>query len=192
MNFVRLFLKNFKDDISEDAIKIIEKLLTPKEFKKGEVIVDIGDKNKNFYIVTSGIIRSYITDQDGKEYIKGLYRSPHITGPLSSIIKEKRSNTIYDCLTDCNVLVGNLEEFIILTKENLELALFNNRVLEKVFLEIEDRIRSLTILDATDRYLKVLKDFPGIENLIPQYHIAAYLNITNVQLSRIRKKLLES
>jgi len=40
--------------------------------------------------------------------------------------------------------------------------------------------------------LKFKKDNPGIENLIPLYHIASYLNITPVQLSRIRKDLYKT
>ena len=44
-------------------------------------------------------------------------------------------------------------------------------------------------LDATARYLQLLKQNPTIEDSISQYHIASYLGITAVQLSRIRKKI---
>jgi hypothetical protein len=47
------------------------------------------------------------------------------------------------------------------------------------------------VLNGTERYLKLKKQISGIENLIPQYHIASFLNITPVQLSRIRKDLLK-
>ncbi|MBL4904660.1 MAG: hypothetical protein JKZ00_01235 [Flavobacteriaceae bacterium] len=54
---------------------------------------------------------------------------------------------------------------------------------------VEKRITELSTLDATARYLKLKNDIPDIDNLIQQYHIAAYLNITPVQLSRIRKEI---
>lgn len=191
MKFLRLFLGMFVEELSNESIKQIEDLLVFKTFKKGEIIVNIGDVPKNFYLIKSGIIRAYVLDETGKEHIKNLFRAPHITGPLSSIIKGKKSRTVYECLTDCEVFMGNQLDFVELTKKNHELALLNNRILERIFLIVEDRVRSLTILNATQRYLKALRDFPDIENLIPQYHIAGYLNITNVQLSRIRKKILE-
>jgi hypothetical protein len=54
---------------------------------------------------------------------------------------------------------------------------------------MESEIFSLAVLDASERYLKLQEEIPDIDNIMTQYHIAAYLNITPVQLSRIRKKL---
>jgi hypothetical protein len=64
------------------------------------------------------------------------------------------------------------------------------KVLEDAYIKKEKRIFELSMLDATDRYLKIKKDLPNIEKQIPQYQIASFLNITPVQLSRIRKDLL--
>ena len=54
---------------------------------------------------------------------------------------------------------------------------------------MEKRIYELTVLNATQRYLKLQKEIPNIDRLIPQYHIASFLNVTPVQLSRIKKEL---
>ena len=62
--------------------------------------------------------------------------------------------------------------------------------MEDAYIKKEKRIFELSMLDATDRYLKIRKDLPNIEKQIPQYQIASFLNITPVQLSRIRKDLL--
>ena len=47
-------------------------------------------------------------------------------------------------------------------------------------------------LNATERYLAFRKIYPGIEDRIPQNHIASYLGIAKESLSRIRKKLSEN
>jgi len=44
-------------------------------------------------------------------------------------------------------------------------------------------------LNATQRYLNLRQCIPNIDDLIPQFQIASFLNITPVQLSRVRKKL---
>jgi hypothetical protein len=49
-------------------------------------------------------------------------------------------------------------------------------------------VYDLSVLNSTERYIKLKKEIPDIENLIPQYHIASYLNITPTQLSRIRRE----
>ena len=43
--------------------------------------------------------------------------------------------------------------------------------------------------DARTRYLELRNLIPQIDNLIPQYQIASFLNITPVQLSRIRSEI---
>jgi hypothetical protein len=47
----------------------------------------------------------------------------------------------------------------------------------------------MALMDATERYLIFKEEHPGLEDLIPQYHIASYLGISPTQLSRIRKNL---
>ena len=61
--------------------------------------------------------------------------------------------------------------------------------MELIFLKMEERVFELCILDSKERYLKFKRDFPELEDQITQYQIATYLNITPVQLSRIRKEL---
>jgi hypothetical protein len=47
----------------------------------------------------------------------------------------------------------------------------------------------MALLDAADRYLIFKEEYPGLEDLIPQYHVATYLGVSPTQLSRIRQKL---
>jgi len=61
--------------------------------------------------------------------------------------------------------------------------------LEQVFISYEERNLDLMTLNATESYIKLRKQIPDIDSLIPQYQIASYLSISPVQLSRIRKKL---
>ena len=142
-----------------------------------------------FFLLKSGVIRSFDIDDNGKEHIRTLYVPITTSGPLSSLITKKPSTTTYECLTNCEILVGDYPAFIKSTEEHHDLTQFYNRILENIFLRTEKRIHDLTVLNGTERYLKLKNDIPQIENLIPQYHIASFLNITPVQLSRIRKEL---
>ena len=175
--------------LSKETGEQFAKILHIQEFKKGERIADLGEVPSDFFILTAGIVRSYITDEKGKEFTRSLYVPITAVGAFSALIQQKTSSIVYECLTDCTLLVGDYNKFKELASENIELANLYNMVLERIFMRMEKRIFELSTLDAKQRYLKLKKHIPEIENLIPQYHIASYLNITPVQLSRIRKDL---
>ncbi len=188
MKFLTNFINTFTD-LPQDSINQFIGLITTKRLKKKDIIAKLGDIPENIFILKTGVIRSFYTDEKGKEYIRNLFTPIKGTGALGALILDKPSRLSYDCLTDCEVYVLNFKKFKNLTKKDKNISNFYAKVLEIVFLLLESKIYDLTVLDATERYLKLKRQIPNIENLIPQYHIASYLNITPVQLSRIRKKI---
>jgi CRP-like cAMP-binding protein len=164
-------------------------LIRLKELKKGDSIAKLGETPNDFYILRSGVIRSFYTDEKGKEYIRHLFTSSKVTGALGALVLDKPSRLSYDCLLDCEVYAINFKEFKSLIEKERAICRLYASVLEVIFLTLESKIYDLSVLNATERYLKLKKQNPDIENLITQYHIASYLNITPVQLSRIRKEL---
>ena len=189
MDFVKLFTDSFLPTLSKESLDKFRALVNLKEYKKDDNIICEGQIPTKFYILKSGIVRSFILDSKGKEHTRTLYIPITTSGALSSLIKKTPSNATYSCLTDCEILEGNYSDFLNLTTENHDLSLFYNKVLERIFNRTEKKVFELSVLDAKERYLKLKREVKDIDNLIPQYHIASYLNITPVQLSRIRKEL---
>ena len=186
------FLVDFINSIEEVPTESIEKLLpliSYKELKKGDSIAKLGEMPSDVYVLKSGIIRSFFTDEKGKEYIKHLFTPIKATGALGALILNKPSRLSYDCLSDCQLYAINFKTFKRLTNEDKAISNLYSTILEYTFLTLEAKIYDLSVLNAKERYLKLKKQIPDIEHLIPQYHIASYLNITPVQLSRIRKEI---
>lgn len=188
MEFIDGFINQIQP-LSEEASTLFKSVMHEKNYLKGEEFVSIGEIPTKFYVLKKGVARAFVTDDKGKEHIRTLFVPITTSGSLTALVKKQPSASTYDCLTDCEFLEGDYFKFLELTKMNHELALFHSKVLENVFLNVVKRINELTTLNATERYLKLKNDIPEVENLIQQYHIASYLNITAVQLSRIRKDL---
>jgi len=178
--------------LSEESIKKLVGLMRYQKFDKNHRIADIGDTPTHFFVLMEGIVRSYAIDEKGKEYTRSLYVPMTPTGAFSALVLEKPAQAIYECLSECTFLVGDFRKYKEYASENIELSNLYNQVMERIFITMEKRIYDLSMLDAKQRYLKLRNHIPDIENLIPQYHIASYLNITPVQLSRIRKDLFKS
>lgn len=188
MNFLFDFINTLVDLPKTSAEKLMP-LIRLKELKKGHNIAVFGEIPKDFFVIKKGLIRSYYTDEKGREYIRHFFTPPRTTGALGSLVLNKPSRLSYDCLSDCEVYAINFKDFKKLISTDKALSNMYSTILELIFLTLESRIYDLSVLNATERYLKLKKQIPEIENLVPQYHIASYLNITPVQLSRIRKEM---
>ena len=175
--------------LSDKSKQQLISLMHFQKFDKNYRIADLGETPTHFFVLMDGIVRSYAIDEKGKEYTRSLYVPMVATGAFSALILEKPSKVIYECLSDCSFLACDFRKYKEYASENIELANLYNAVMERVFISMEKRIYELSMLDAKQRYLKLKRHIPDIENKIPQYHIASYLNITPVQLSRIRKDL---
>ena len=140
-------------------------------------------------MLISGVMRAYISTESGKQYNKKLFVPKSFVGPLTAIITKRPSKLTYETLTECKVIETNFETFLGMCKTDIQLSNLYNKVLENIFMEYERRSLELMSLNATERYLNLRKRIPNIDELIPQFQIASFLNITPVQLSRVRKKL---
>lgn len=189
MEFFREFSQNFHP-LSEAALNKIFAILSIKKFPKNYELVSLGQMPTNVYILKEGIIRSYNVDPKGKEHTKTLYTPVITSGNLGALIKNEPSELIYECLTDCEVLECNYQDFYNLSLQYHEISIFHYKILQNIYIREESKILELQMLDATQRYKKLQENYPNIDNLINQYHIASYLNITPVQLSRIRSSFI--
>ena len=188
MDFLKTFTEDYSPSQSDAFAEKLSNLLTKKKLKKKEIIVKLKEIPSKFYILKKGIIRSYIVGSQGKEHIKILYTKNNIFAPMTALIKKKPSLYSFDCLTDCEILEGNYTDLLALTNSNLEISILYSKILEEMYVRTDNKIHDLSILNATERFKKLKKEKPTIENLIKQYHIASYLNITPTQLSRIKKE----
>ncbi|WP_299680800.1 Crp/Fnr family transcriptional regulator [uncultured Tenacibaculum sp.] len=190
-NFIFDFCRFYMNNISDEAIQKFNNLLQKQEIKAGELIKPGDTPYKKFHIIVHGIIANYSQDKKAnKEYIRAILFEKHAFVNLSDLdLTERISTDSFKSLTDTVILTGNLNQLLKEAQQNSELFLFINKLNQASIYYLQNRLDRLSLLDATNRYQILKRRIPDIENLIPQYQIASYLNITPVQLSRIRKKL---
>ncbi len=185
------FLKS-KFEMSEEVFLKLESLASKKHLKKGEKVVEQGAISSKIYFLTSGLMISKRVNSSGKEYTKNIYSPISFTGSIGSILTQKPSLFSYEALTECEVYEIEYKDFMDLSKTYNEVSHLYSRILEYLFLMYEQKQIESISYNATERYELLRDRIPDIDNQIPQYQIASYLNITPVQLSRIRKELLEN
>lgn len=182
------FLKS-KFHVSKETFLILKDLASIRKLKIGEEIVKQGGKSNKMAFLTSGLIRAYCTLESGKEITKNIFTPIGFVGAFSSILKNEPSLLCYEALVESTIYEVDFDKFTKLSKTNIDISNLYNRILEYVFIMYEIKQLENMSLNATERYLNLKKQISNIDNLIPQYQIASFLNISPVQLSRIRKEM---
>jgi len=175
--------------ISDDVIEALSKISKLKKVKAGQEIIRLGEIPTKAFMLVSGAVRCYLSTESGKEFNKSFYLPISFVSPITSLIHKSPSQFVFETLEDSEMYELDYYKLKELCKTNQAIAMLYSKVLESVYVMYEKRLVELISLDATHRYLELRKQIPNVDNIIPQYHIASYLGITPVQLSRIRKKI---
>lgn len=176
--------------ISENSWNALQKLLEIKTYPPNYKLVEPGKASKKAYYLIKGVAKSYCTSKENNKINSGLYTdNTYIAEFTSLILGEPTKASTLETITTCTVIEGNYYDYIKLTEKHQDLNILHRKNLENFYILLQKQDLHLASLDSTERYLKLIKEEPRIENLITQKNIAAHLGITPVQLSRIKKEL---
>ncbi len=184
-------LKQFLDSIHptrQDTWNRLKPLFKPGHLAKGDFFIREGEVENRFAFVESGIIRAFYTNAEGKEYTKHFFTTPSIVGSYASLITGKPSLFSQQALTACRLWSADYAQLMALYDSLPELERLGRKFAEKYFVANEAKDVERNVQNADVRYENFKKQFPGVDQEIPQYYIASYLGITPTQLSRIRSK----
>ena len=138
----------------------------------------------------TGVVRAFFINQEGKDYNKQFFVGQSIIGAYTSLLTGKTNLIAQQALTDCVIYTCDFASLTNLYDEYQDLERFARKIAEHYFLEKEKKEIEIVLLDASQRYILFKEEFPTLEQLISQFHIASYLGISATQLSRIRKQFL--
>ncbi len=191
LTILKQFIENLSP-FSHTGWEAFQGIFRERTLKKGEYLIKSGQKAKEFGFLTDGIVRAFFSSEDGKEYNKHFFVSPGFVGGYASLVSDSINQISQQALTNCKVLIAEYSKLRQLFDTHHDVERVARVMAEQFFVDKEQREIEIVLLNAEDRYDLFQTRFSGIEQLIPQYHIASYLGITPTQLSRIRKKRLKS
>lgn len=182
-------LKQFYNTVSPLKEQTWEKILPlfkEEWLPKNQFFVRENDVARKIAFLESGVVRAYFINQEGQEYNKQFFVGPSSIGGYSSLLSGKPNLIPQQALTDCKICSCDFQSLTNLYTEYPDLERLARRMAEYYFMEKEKKELEIVLLDASQRYRIFQNEFPTLEQLIQQYHIASYLGISATQLSRIR------
>lgn len=174
--------------LTEKEAKILMSISTYKVFKSKEIILKSGRNDKKFFITLKGSSRSY-TIVDGDELNCHLRSEGFLMGDAVSFGDNQVSQLDTVAITDSHVLIfdmGKLEE---LAFDNPQMMKFYTYLMKEIIVVFSHRIHTFVTMNATDRYLDLVKWNPLYLNSTYDKHIASFLGVTPLTLYRVKNKI---
>lgn len=174
--------------LNERSWAAFSRLFSEAKIKKGDYFACEGRVENQVGFLKKGVIRAFFRNREGVEYNKTFFTPKEFFAPYASLVTRQPNLINIQALTDCEILVADYPSVCALYEEYRQIESLSRILAENFFVAKEKREIELVLLQADERYRIFREEHPGLESLIPQYHIASYLGITPTQLSRIRTK----
>ena len=181
-------INSFIAKLDHDTLSTLEAISETKTYKKGEFLLLQDEICRYSFSIEKGITRKFYLN-DGKEITTDFIFEDDIAVSFDSYILQKPSKEYIQALTDTVVSQTNFIAFQNAKKNHPKLIEFDLLLTEYYTMWLENRLFQFHTLDATQRYLLLLKEHPEIILNIPLTYIASYLGISLETLSRIRSKI---
>lgn len=164
--------------------------LSKRGFEKKDYLVRSGDVVDNFYFINTGLVRFFYCTEDGKEFNKHFAMEDGFAGSFHSLTRHEPCGFFIQALERTETIVLPNRLLNELYDRHPCWERFGRKMAEHLVIIKEAREKELLLDSLEVRYQRFLKEFPGLVDRVPQYHIASYLGVTDVALSRIRKKIV--
>lgn len=156
-----------------------------KKVEQGTRIVEAGQRVHHAYFCSEGLFRLFYLLPDGREYNVAFSLEQDFATSYGSMVKGEASAFSIEAMEDSVVIEISYD----LLKELMDTSpmweRFVRTSVERLYIRKEERERELLCYSALERYKAFLLKYPGLEKRIPQYHIASYIGISPVSLSRL-------
>ena len=159
-----------------------------KRLRAGDSLLEVGDEVTFAGVVRSGSLREVFVDADGEERTRTFSFEGDLVSSWSDVLAERPSRTRIEALTDAEVQLYDVASIRALEPTSPDLRHVLRVVAESLYLRKADREFELLTLTASQRYDALLARVPFIEERVQLQHIASYLGITPVYLSRLRRR----
>lgn len=178
--------------------EVISGAVIKRRFKRGEALVEQGQKSDALFILLTGRARVMTSDSRGREVILATLSQGDYLGEMSIIDNEPHSATVRaEVQTD--VLMLGRAEFARCLTENASMSLVVMRGLVKRLRHADRKIESLALLDVYGRVAHALLDFAQpdaqgqrvIKEKISRQDLAKMVGASREMVSRVMKDLEE-
>ena len=183
------------EGLPDAELSALQDLCITRTYPKNTVIINEGDQANAMFICTSGKVKVYVSDENGREFVLNSMGPGEYFGELSLLDDETRS---------ASVITTDKSTFSILYKEDFSKVVINHPDIALVLLrnlaarirKLTENVKTLALQDVYGRIRKTLMDLSIdkdgetiIEEKLTQQDIANRIGSSREMVARILKDL---
>lgn len=146
---------SFFNDLKENCLQNLSDNYEIETYQKKQSLYTEGKRPRFLFYVINGKIKSYKTNEDGKEYICDLYNSGDFIG-YNALIQEINYEDSAMVLEDSEIMQISREDFLKMIHTDMNIASAFIRIMSNNMKEKEDRMLSLAYSSLRKRIAKAL------------------------------------
>ncbi|MDH5031969.1 MULTISPECIES: Crp/Fnr family transcriptional regulator [Chryseobacterium] len=177
-------------DFTLEETEAVRKYFEPVTFSKNTIIEEAGKIPEYLYYIIEGYIRLFYMDENGNEVTTHINCPPGFFTSYSDFTSQTLSENTIESITNSELLRISKENLDQLISQSQAMKDFSISVFQQSITYNEKRSRELSVLNAEQRYLKLMNDYPEIIQNVPIQYIASFLGMKPESLSRIRRKII--
>lgn len=160
--------------------------------RPGELMVRQGERWTEAFFVENGLLRVHTAEPDGKDHTKSFWPEGTMVLPLTPAMQEQPSAFMLSAMEASRVWQAPWA----LLREALDAkALWQpvcSVMMARLLHQKQQREHTLLALNGRERYLRLCRQQPELAQRVPLVHLASYLGLTDVSLSRIRRQIRQA
>lgn len=173
--------------LSPKAEEGISKICSDVHVSKNRDFQPIGHTCRTIYFVKKGLCRIYYY-KDGLDITEAFAFENSLIARVESLFTGKPSKKGIQTLEDSEFIGISSPALFDLYDQFPEIERLFRKIFESAYVDTVNRIESMQFHTAEERYKDLIKNSPDLLQRVPLKHIASYLGITQVSLSRIRAR----
>lgn len=175
--------------MTHDELDVLESILVPMKFNRGEMIIKEGDVCRNIYYIERGLIRQFYF-KNGKQITEHLGVEHSIFMCIESLFREEATKLKVEALEPSIIYALPKQRLELVALHNVNIQILYRKILEESLIISQVCADLVRFETAQDRYRKFSKLYPEVVLRAPLVYVASFLQMTPETLSRVRSSTL--
>lgn len=170
-------------------IELLYNLSVEKEYDAGDQFIKLGTTRKKIGILKTGLARGYLIKSSGEEVSMIFAKEGEVASTHELIFFNRPSQQIVEFLEPSTVLVFDYDEIAALGKDHPNIEQLKTQFIHDFLIKVLHRLETFLVLTPEERYIWLTEKEPSLLQRVQQRHLASFLGVTPVSLSRLRSRM---